>query len=135
VNFRKHINIVLATLILLANLSLSFSVHYCNDEIAAISFQFQNDETCIEEETACCVKQDTHDACCSDKYIQVENTTDDVLVKTFQFHLQPAVLNAVWIPNLIINASEALTSTAAFCYFDSHAPPLYKLYCQLVLYA
>jgi hypothetical protein len=40
-NFRKHISILLATLILLANLGLSFTVHYCKDEIASVSFQIE----------------------------------------------------------------------------------------------
>jgi hypothetical protein len=120
---------------LLANLSLSFSVHYCNDEIASISFLYQNEEPCIDEQTACCAKQNTHDSCCSNKQTQVERITGDVLIKTFHFNLQFDILNAVWHPNFILNTSESFTSTISFYYFDSHAPPLYKLYCQLVLYA
>jgi len=46
-NFRKHISIVLASLVLLANLGLSFAVHYCKDEIASVSFQYQEDEPCV----------------------------------------------------------------------------------------
>ena len=133
--FRKHINILLATLILLANLSLSFSIHYCNDEIASISFQYQNEEPCIDEQTACCVKQYTHDTCCSNKQTQVESITGDVLIKTFNFNVQLAILSAIWNLNFILNTSESVTSTTSFYYFDSHAPPLYKLYCQVVLYA
>ncbi len=134
-HFRKHISIILATLILLANLSLSFSVHYCNDEIASVSFQYQNEEPCIDEETVCCTKQDTHESCCATKSTQVNKTTDDVFFKTFQVKLQPAVLNTIFNQNLILNVTELHKPAVTLYYFDSQAPPLYKLYCQMVLYA
>ena len=134
-NFKKHISIILASLILLANISLSFSIHYCKDEIASISFQYQNNEPCIEKETACCANETNHDDCCSDKHIQVEKKTDDVLVKTFQLNLQPAVLNATWNPNFNTTVAELSTSNDVVYHCESHAPPFYKLYCQLVLYA
>ena len=134
-NFRKHISIILASLILLANLSLSFSIHYCKDEIASISFQYQNNEPCIEVATACCANETSHDDCCSDKHIQVEKKTDDVLIKTFQLNLQPAVLNATWNPNFFTTGTEPSGLNDVVYYCESHAPPFDKLYCQLVLYA
>ena len=134
-NFRKHISIVLAALILLANLGLSFAVHYCKDEIASVSFQYQEDEPCVEEAKSCCAKEDSHDSCCSNKLIKVEKKTDDILVKTFQLDLEQAVFNTNWKPNLVASESVIVTSDEVAFYCDSHAPPLYKLYCQLVFYA
>ena len=134
-NFRKHISIVLATLILLANLGLSFAVHYCKDEIASVSFQYQEDEPCVEDVKSCCATADSHDSCCSNKLIKVEKQTDDILVKTFQLDLEQAVFNADWKPNLEVLNPVATTSNEVAFYCDSHAPPLYKLYCQLVFYA
>ena len=134
-NFRKHISIVLATLILLANLGLSFAVHYCKDEIASVSFQYQEDEPCVEDVKSCCTTADSHDSCCSNKLIKVEKKTDDILVKTFQLDLEQAVFVADWKPNLVAFESEKNISNEAAYYCDSHAPPLYKLYCQLVFYA
>ena len=134
-NFRKHISIVLATLILLANLGLSFAVHYCKDEIASVSFQYQEDEPYVEEVKSCCAKEDSHDSCCSNKLIKVEKKTDDILVKTLQLDLEQAVFVADWKPNLVAFESENTISNEAAYYCDSHAPPLYKLYCQLVFYA
>ena len=134
-NFRKHISIVLATLILLANLGLSFAVHYCKDEIASVSFQYQEDEPCVEDVKSCCATADSHDSCCSNKLIKVEKKTDDILVKTLQLDLEQTVFNADWKPNLVVFNSVATTSNEVAFYCDSQAPPLYKLYCQLVLYA
>ncbi|WP_264549017.1 HYC_CC_PP family protein [Flavobacterium sp. N2820] len=134
-NFRKHISIVLASLILLANLGLSFAVHYCKDEIASVSFQYQEDEPCVEDVKSCCAKEDSHSSCCSNKLIKVEKKTDDILVKTFQLDLEPAVFSAYWKPNFIAFESVEIPSNEVDFYCDSHAPPLYKLYCQLVFYA
>jgi hypothetical protein len=120
---------------LLANLGLSFAVHYCKDEIASVSFQYQEDEPCVEDVKSCCATADSHDSCCSNKLIKVEKQTDDILVKTFQLDLEQAVFNADWKPNLVVFNSVATTSNEVAFYCDSHAPPLYKLYCQLVFYA
>ena len=134
-NFRKHISIVLATLILLANLGLSFAVHYCKDEIASVSFQYQEDEPCVEDVKSCCATADSHDSCCSNKLIKVEKKTDDILVKSLQLDLEPTVFVADWKPNLVAFESENFVSNEVAFYCDSHAPPLYKLYCQLIFYA
>lgn len=134
-NFRKHISIVLASLILLANLGFSFAVHYCKDEIASVSFQYQEDEPCVEDVKSCCATADSHDSCCSNKLIKVEKKTDDILVKTFQLDLEPTIFAADWKPNFVAFESENIVSNEVAFYCDSHAPPLYKLYCQLVFYA
>ena len=134
-NFRKHISIVLASLILLANLGLSFSVHYCKDEIASISFQYQKEEPCIEKVTSCCAKASSHDSCCSNKVIKVEKKTDDILVKTFQLDLDASILVSNWKPQFFSTEKNISQTTAVDFYCDSHAPPLYELYCQLVFYA
>jgi hypothetical protein len=134
-NFRKHISIVLATLILLANLGLSFTVHYCKDEIASISFQFKKEEPCVEKVTSCCSKAASHASCCSDKVIKVQKKTDDILVKTFQLELQSVVFNTDWQSAFIAFKPEIETSNRVGFYCDSHAPPLYKLHCQFVFYA
>ena len=134
-NFRKHISIVLASLVLLANLGLSFAVHYCKDEIASVSFQYQEDEPCVEDIKSCCATADSHDSCCSNKLIKVEKKTDDILVKTLQLDLEQAVFVADWKPNFVTFESENIVSNEVAFYCDSPAPPLYKLYCQLIFYA
>jgi hypothetical protein len=134
-NFRKNISIVLASLVLLANLGLSFVVHYCKDEIASVSLQYQEDEPCVDNVKSCCAKEDSHDSCCSNKLIKVEKKTDNILVKNFQLDLEQAVFSADWKPNFIAFEPVIVTSNEIAFYCDSHAPPLYKLYCQFVFYA
>lgn len=134
-NFRKHISIVLASLILLVNLGLSFSVHFCKDEIASISFQFKKEEPCVEKVSSCCANEASHDSCCSNKVIKVEKKTDDILVKIVQLELQSVVFNTVWQQTVNTFEPEIVTSNRVGFYCDSHAPPLYKLHCQFVFYA
>ncbi len=134
-NFRKHISIVLSTLILLANLGMSFSVHYCKDKIASVSFQYEMEEPCVEKATSCCAIEASHDSCCSNKLIKVEKKTDDILVKSFQLELQPVVCKTDWKSTFFAIESKILTSNQVAFYCDSHAPPLYKLHCQFVFYA
>ena len=134
-NFRKNISIVLASLILLANLGLSFTVHYCKDEIASISFQLEKEEPCVEKVSSCCAKAASHDSCCSNKVIKVEKKTDDILVNIFQLELQPVLFNTDWQSTFIAFKPEIETSKQVDFYCDSHAPPLYKLHCQFVFYA
>lgn len=134
-NFRKHISIVLSALILLANLGMSFSVHYCKDKIASVSFQYEMEEPCVEKATSCCAIEASHDSCCSNKLIKVEKKTDDILVKSFQLELQPVVCKTDWESTFFSFESKILTSNQVAFYCDSHAPPLYKLHCQFVFYA
>lgn len=134
-NLKKYISTLLASLILLANLGLSLSVHYCKDEIASVSFQFHEEEPCVEKTTSCCAKENSHSSCCSNKLIKVEKKTDDVLVKVLQLDLDQAVFNTEWTTTLVPFVPFSTTSNDAAFYCDSNAPPLYKLYCQLVFYA
>ena len=135
-NFKKHISTVLASLLLLGNLGLSFAVHYCKDEIASVSFHYQEEEPCVEEIKSCCAKENSHDTCCSNKLIKVEKKTDDIVIKSFQLDFEPlSVLTTDWNPNFVALQPSIEASNHVAFYCDSHAPPLYELYCQLVFYA
>lgn len=134
-NFRKQISFYLALIIFVANLGLHFSVHYCKDTIASISFQFTTDEPCLEKVASCCAKVASHDSCCSNKIVKVEKQTDDILVKTFQLVLLPVVLYSESKPNSIGFESGISASNRVGYYCHSHGPPLYKLNCQFVFYA
>jgi len=133
--FKKHISILLAFVVFMANIGYSFTVHYCNDTIASISLKSAFEEPCIEEIASCCALENNHDKCCSDKVIKVEKKTDNFIAKHFKIGFDSIVF-------LEKNSFELLKrqvfytkkETVAF-YCDSNAPPIYKLNCQLVLYA
>lgn len=134
--FKKQIALILSSLILFVNLGLHFSVHYCKDEIASISFQFQNNqEPCAKNETSYCAKETSHEPCCSNKIIKIEKNTDDILVKSIQLKLDSPEFITYQQLNFIPYCEVVNSSNEVAYYCDSHAPPLYKFNCQLIFYA
>jgi hypothetical protein len=133
---RKQISLFLAALILVANLGLTLSVHYCHDKIASITFQLQNEEPCIsQDEDSCCATVISHNSCCSNRIIKVAEKSDTVEFKTPQLDFEGWVVTTT-ASSIVFQSSNqrAVNSSIDFC-FDSHAPPLYKMNCQFVFYA
>lgn len=134
-NIKKLTSVFLSVLILYSSLGLAFSVHYCHDEIASVSLTVQQDEPCGEIIDSCCVVNDNHNKCCSDKVIKTDKKSDNILVKTFQLELQ----NFVTFQSLEFNFSKEIISVKKQSlienYCESNSPPLYKKYCQLIFYA
>lgn len=133
--FKKHISIFLASLVFLANLGYSFTVHYCNETIASISLNENFDEPCSEPIVSCCAVEDSHDNCCSNKTIKVEKSNENVLLKSISFE----TLNTFIIPNnsVVFSSNQVLNTEidSPEFYCDTNAPPFYKLYLQYILYA
>jgi hypothetical protein len=134
-HFRKSTSILLAILILFSNLGLAFTVHYCEDKIASISLNTTLSEPCDEDLTSCCAPQLSHDTCCSNKVIKAQEKKDIFLSipSEIDFHndyvIHHVVLHIIQ-ENIVVSKKEDVSF-----YCDSNAPPFYKLYCQLVLYA
>lgn len=133
--FKKHISLLLAFVVFLTNIGYSFTVHYCNDSVASISLNSNIEEPCEEPAVSCCAVENSHDKCCSNKIVKLEKKNDNFLSKSLKFETTNAVLNT--IPTFDFTDKKVSISSnenPAF-YCESNAPPLYKLYCQLVLYA
>jgi len=133
--FRKSTTLFLAILILFSNLGLAINVHYCKDKIAGISFTTKVEEICVKDVKSCCAIEKSHDNCCSNKVIKSQDNNDTFLSDHFKIDF-----NAVYFvqkelvkltqTDFFVNKKEIISF-----YCDSNAPPFYKLYCQLVLYA
>jgi hypothetical protein len=133
--FKKHISILLAFVVFMANIGYSFTVHYCNDSIASISLHSNFEEPCEEPVVSCCAVDNSHDDCCTNKVIKVEKKHDNFISKSQKSDISVAILNTH--STIKFTKKESLFSTlenSAF-YCESNAPPFYKLYCQLVFYA
>lgn len=132
---KKQISILLAFLVFVANIGYGFTVHFCNDTIASVSLNASFDEPCNEPIVSCCASDNVHDSCCSNKIVKVEKKHDNFLTKSFQFETSVAILNTnstfEFAKKVVLFSSNE--NPAFYC--ESNAPPLYKLYCQLVLYA
>src|SRR5215216_3273290 len=103
-NFKKCTSLFLAILILVSNVGLAFSVHYCEGKIAAITSVFNTEKVCEMEikpaKETCCAKKvvEKHKNCCKDKVVNFKDKSDDTIVKTFSFQIDAPFTIAVWKP-------------------------------------
>jgi hypothetical protein len=86
---------------------------------------------------SCCAKAAKADKkCCKSQIVKLQDKTDQVLVKSLTIDLGAFYPVADWKPTQLQynEAPFAVKENPSF-YCDSHAPPLFKLYCQYILYA
>ena len=142
--------IILAVITLMSSTSFLVGVHYCGGKISSISSGFSNKETCeipkAEAEKACCAKkadrnvselakQPNHKKCCSDKTVNLKGKAIDILAKVPTSDFTAPFMVPVF-KSTGFDATPVLeTRTLPAYYCDSHAPPLFKLYQQYILYA
>jgi hypothetical protein len=129
-NFKKHISVFLAVLLLVSNVGLAFNVHYCGGEIASVSLNSN-----LSTEKGCCPKTAAKkDSCCKDKKIVVQKKSDDGIVKSFSFQLDYAFVVPEYHP-IVFRAVPSFKNNEKLSYYcDANAPPLFKLYSQYLLY-
>lgn len=130
---KKITAILITAVVLFSNLGLAFNVHYCHDKIASVSIDYS-----IEDEdtsSCCCVKKDVQKKCCSDTTIKAEKKSDNFVVK----HVGCDLLQYIITQQVDFNFQNQLISikkqNLIENYSEANSPPLYKLYCQFVLYA
>jgi len=144
----RHISILLAFLILASNVGLAFNVHYCGDKVSSVSLAYKTEEPCNDhhkkgvhkhdhKEKACCAASSkTHDTCCKNDVVKLEdNGEGKVIVKSLQLDLSAFCEVHEWKPAQVFSFAPALVKETPSFYCDSHAPPLFKLYCCYILYA
>lgn len=138
-NFKKHISILTALLILVSNSGLAFNVHYCEGKIASVSSVFSQEKACdmpIVIEDACCAKPEkVHKDCCSDKKVNLKTKTEKIVIKTISLDFEPAFFPEYKNYTFTAVAVEKDNVENPAFHYDSNAPPLYKLYCQYTFYA
>jgi len=134
----KHISILISFLILFSNIGLAFNVHYCHDKISGISLAYKATD-CKKKAApkSCCamaVKADKK--CCKSHLVKLQDKTDQVIVKSLALDLAAFYPVPDWNPSQLVikDAQFALKENPSF-YCESHAPPLFKLYCQYIFYA
>ena len=133
-NCKKYIGLFLALLILVSNVGLAFTMHYCGGKVASVSVQTLTNTT--DSEKGCCAKKAiTKDSCCKNKTVHFQKKSDNATLKAFSFEPYVAYL----VPE---NKVEIATLQTAFIhkpiatyYCDANAPPLFKLYHRYIFYA
>lgn len=137
----KHIAVLVALLILISNIGLAFNVHYCEGNIASVSFDYKASEPCISEQNSikdsCCAQQNTHENCCENSKVEIKkSTTDTINNKNIQIDLPSFTLVEIWESTVFKSSSKiSIAKESTHFYCNSNAPPFYKLYSQLIFYA
>lgn len=130
---KKVINLGLALIILISNIGYSFTIHYCENKIASVTFNTASNVN--ETEKTCCGTTELTSKCCKNKIVKSVAKYDTIVSKSISF--DPVLY-------LISNQSHVQITSLAFyatiknseSYFcDANAPPLYLLYSQYTFYA
>ena len=140
--FKKHIGTLLSALILFSNIGLALNVHYCHGSVSGVTLSYKEDSCGMakaKEEKSCCAKAKVaaQKKCCKSHVVKLEDKTAKTLVKSLQLDLAAFYVAVPHNYNLQFLNGPAVKykkENPSF-YADSNAPPLYKLYCQYVLYA
>jgi hypothetical protein len=132
--FKRHICLLFAFFLLVSNLGMAFSAHYCGDELASVSlktsFSSQN-----SEESCCGEAIEKKEHCCKDKVVRFQKKADNVIVKSFSFSIDAPFQAQEWNPIVVSLNSNFKSSQITSYYCDVNAPPFFKLYHQYVFYA
>jgi hypothetical protein len=131
--FKKHISILLTTLLLVSNLGLAFNVHYCDNEIASITIN--SAPISKEKVDECCGIVEKDSKCCNDKVIKAEIKSDQIIVKSLSFDADFLSVAYDWKPVVFVSKINFKQRDNLTYYCDANAPPLYLLYSQYTFYA
>ena len=132
----KPTSVFLALLLLFYSSGFSFNIHFCKDQIAAISSVFSDEIACempeVTDKKECCVSKES---CCHSVSLSLKDASADTIVKVFTYSLFTPFLAASFsfLPKvesqIEVQRAELLVQTC------SNAPPFYILYSQNILYA
>lgn len=132
----KPTSVFLALLLLIYSSGFSFSVHFCKDQIAAISSVFSDDVVCempaVAAEKECCVSKES---CCHNVSLSLKDASTDTVVKTFTYSFFTPFLAASFSFLPKIESQTQLIRAELPIQIRSNAPPFYILYSQNILYA
>jgi hypothetical protein len=130
---KKPLSLLLAFFMLLSQFGFAFQVHYCGDSIASVQLNALAVTQNVEDD--CCGIVEKETSCCNDKTIQLSKKSDTFIP------IQHATTSAILVVSSHTTADwfcpsygSAITPTIPTYYWESHAPPLFKLYSQFIYY-
>lgn len=132
---------MLALFVLLVNSSASLVLHYCHDQIAYVALVYQENlsGTALTEDSCCAHESISEkfdeESCCSNQKIKVEKEIDYSILKDIKFQFEAVNFQDYSKNPLNSSAPVVKSHDNLYYYCNSHAPPFYKLYSQLIFYA
>ncbi|MSP85751.1 MAG: hypothetical protein EXR18_08015 [Flavobacteriaceae bacterium] len=132
-NFRKHICILLAFLLLVSNVGFAFNVHYCGDEIASVSLKSAFSSNNTEENCCGIVEEKSH--CCKNKVLHFQKKSETSSFNIIAFNSDFLFFKQDWKPFQITSTPNFKRNSITSYFCDANAPPFFKLYSQYIFYA
>jgi hypothetical protein len=124
----------LALLILVSNVGVAFTMHYCGGKIASVSVQ--TIANTASSEKGCCEKKEiSEDSCCKNKTIHFQKKSDNATLKAFSFEPFLDYLLPEKKVEIIFSSTTFITKSIPNYYCEANAPPLFKLYQRYIFYA
>ncbi len=137
---QKQMVLFMAIFLLFSNSGLSVNYHYCKGVLEKISLSFPKalDKDCCNKESHHCqsqVEKKNENKCCKDETVK-QNSSEQVISKTMQLTNEFVSTDIQYIPASLVSREKLVKKDnfVAF-YWETNAPPLYKLYNQYLLYA
>lgn len=143
---QRYIRIILSFILILSNLSVAFSMHFCGGQVEEIKLSKLENEVCkMEMKASCCAdtkpkdhctdhKDESKDDCCHDK-AYAEDLQHQQTANIFK--ISPLIFQEFKPIQLFeFNTISPVAAQKQFLdfYVASNAPPIYIIYRQLVFY-
>ncbi|MBS7334303.1 HYC_CC_PP family protein [Faecalibacter bovis] len=145
---QNYIRFVLSLLLIVSNLSVAFSMHFCQGQVENVKLNHFDNKICkMQMPTSCCAekketkhceipeeKPEKDDDCCKDiayaDDLQDQQTVDVLKVNPIVFQEFPVVKEIEFsVKDSVITFQKYLDF-----YVESNAPPIYILHKKLVFY-
>ena len=107
-NFKKHISIFLAFILLVSNVGFAIDVHYCGGEIASVKPVFWKEVASRNTiESDCCAPKkssivEKKGGCCKDKVLKFEKKPENTTVTSIAFQPHFVFLPKEWKPIIFV---------------------------------
>ena len=143
---QRYIRIILSFILILSNLSVAFSMHFCDGRVEDIKLSKLENQVCkMEMKASCCAdakskkhcadhEDESKDDCCYDQAyaeeLQDQHTTEILKISPIIFQdFELIQLFQFCVITPILAQKQFLDF-----YVESNAPPIYITYRQLVFY-
>ncbi len=132
-NYKNIISTFLATCILVSNIWVLVSLHFCEGNIKSVSlFETKKTDTCCSD--TCCDEDQENEGCCDSKTILIKKTTIDYFetekISFYFFALSQQIYTNT--TQIILQHLKSLKLNKHF--IEGNAPPLFILFSSLIFY-
>ena len=156
---KRLVSIGFLLIFLFSTIGWSMSVHYCQGEAHYSPLRYvhahqEEDSSCTmesmqqqepqqEEKTCCSTKKPVEEPskkfedkkCCQDELIK-SNPSDHPIQQIYSHHFDFILPTYTWTEIPVYSRATTVEKQEVLAYYmEVNAPPLYQLYCRLVLYA